>query len=402
MAGRTAFGIVGTIGGVYVAQSVLSGLTWSGLPGVLRAQDLPLDRIGLVSLVVLPWALKFLWSPALERLRLPARGRDRSAAIVLAGAAVIAAALCVAGAIGPVPVLPVLAVLMLAAVAAATVDIACDGYAVAALSRAGQGWGNAAQVGGAYLGAAIGGGLFLVLAGRLGWAPAVWTMAALILGLCLPFWAFARGAVPATRSHVPSLRAAWARPEIRRGLGVAALFVLAQKTAMGLFGPFFIDAGYSLEQLGVVSGAGSLTLGLCGALCGGAVVRRFGSRPVLCVSVLVQAGLLALVAAAALLPAVPAAIVAPPALVASAAFMAFGFVALYAQFMRWSDPRQAGVDFTLFQCMDATVSMIGGVAAGIIAERFGYGVFFAGSAALSLAVLPLLLRATGRAAAPVP
>ncbi|SDY47019.1 MFS transporter, putative signal transducer [Citreimonas salinaria] len=80
-------------------------------------------------------------------------------------------------------------------------------------------------------------------------------------------------------------------------------------------------------------------------------------------------------------------------MVASAAVMAFGFVALYGQFMNWSDPRQGGVDFTLFQCMDAVVSMVAGLAAGFVAERLGYGVFFGIAFALSLAVLPAIWRA---------
>ena len=155
--------VVGAIGGVYVAQSVIGGLTWSGLPGVLRQQGLPLDQIGFLSLLVLPWALKFLWAPAVERFRLPARGRHRSAQIVLAGGAVSVIGLCLAGLIGPAPVLPVMAVLLAVAFATATVDISCDGYAVAALRGGQYGWGNAAQVGGAYVGSAIGGGLFLVL-----------------------------------------------------------------------------------------------------------------------------------------------------------------------------------------------------------------------------------------------
>ncbi|MFU1479213.1 hypothetical protein ACM25N_16440 [Roseovarius sp. C7] len=174
--------------------------------------------------------------------------------------------------------------------------------------------------------------------------------------------------------------------------------MLAQKSAMGLFGPFFIDAGYSLTQLGLLSGAGSLTLGLIGALSGGALVRAFGSQPILLGAVLVQSLLLALVALAAfgigphwLAPAT----IAPIALVISSAVMALGFVALYAQFMAWSDPRQGGVDFTLFQCADAGVSMIAGLTAGLVAERFGYGPFFAASALVALIALPLLLQATG-------
>lgn len=390
-AGRgNLWGVVGAIGGVYVAQSVIGGVTWTGLPGVLRARQLPLDQIGLVSAIVLPWALKFLWAPWIERYRLPAQGRDRSATIVLAGAAVVVAVLLVMGLMEPVPLLPMLAVLMIAAFATATVDIACDGFAVDALKATPYGWGNAAQVGGAYIGSAIGGGLFLVLVDRVGWMAGTWAMAAVIAVLCLPFARVARRGEPRARSHLPSLRAALARSEVRRGMLVAALYVVAQKTAMGMFGPFFIDAGYDLAQLGILAGLGSVSLGFAGALIGGGTVRRFGTRRVLVAAVLLQTAILAAVGLSAAGLWLPARQVAPAAMVASAAVMAFGFVALYGQFMRWSDPRQGGVDFTLFQCMDAAVSMVAGMLAGVIAEHLGYAVFFGISCALSLAVLPAI------------
>lgn len=393
MAGvRASWNVIGAIGGVYMAQSVIGGVTWTGLPGVLRAQELPLDRIGLVSLLVLPWALKFLWAPRVEQFRLPDGGRDRSVRIVLLGVAVVVAALVSVGLIGPFPVLPVLCVLMIASFATATVDIACDGYAVAALEGTHYGLGNAAQVGGAYLGAAIGGGVFLVIVDRAGWSIGVWSMALAIAVLCIPFaWvARARQAVP--RPHHPSLKAAFKRPEVRKGLLIAALYVVAQKTAMGMFGPYFLDAGYDLAQLGILGGAGGLTLGFLGAVSGGFAVRRFGTRAVLIGAVILQSGLLALVALSAGDAVLPAAAVAPLAMVASAAVMAFGFVALYGQFMRWSDPRQGGVDFTLFQCADAAVSMVSGVAAGFIAEHFGYGIFFALACTVSLAAVPFIAR----------
>jgi MFS transporter (putative signal transducer) len=72
--------------------------------------------------------------------------------------------------------------------------------------------------------------------------------------------------------------------------------------------------------------------------------------------------------------------------------MALGFVALYAQFMALSDPRQAGIDFTLLQCMDALVSMIGGIGAGWIAQHFGYSACFGLAAFLVvLAVAPVAM-----------
>src|SRR5262245_57077938 len=70
------------IGGIYVAQSLVSGLTFQALPALLRAQGASLDRIGLVSLALLPWALKFLWAPWIERYRHGAAGRSRRIIVI--------------------------------------------------------------------------------------------------------------------------------------------------------------------------------------------------------------------------------------------------------------------------------------------------------------------------------
>ena len=77
--------VVLAVGGLYVSQSVIGGVTWTGLPAVLRDQGLALDNVGLLSLIALPWALKFLWAPMVERFRLPPVGRNRSGVIVAVG-----------------------------------------------------------------------------------------------------------------------------------------------------------------------------------------------------------------------------------------------------------------------------------------------------------------------------
>ena len=158
----------------YVAQSVIGGLTWGGLPAVLRDQGLPLDRIGLLSLLIAPWALKVLWSPVIERWRLPWGRPPRTAMLVLLFGLIAVLGLLATGAVGLVPLLPALACLMVVAFATATADIVVDGHAVGALARSEHGWGNAAQVGGAYVGSAIGAGLLLVMVARIGWTGAVW------------------------------------------------------------------------------------------------------------------------------------------------------------------------------------------------------------------------------------
>lgn len=378
----------------YVAQSVIGGLTWGGLPAVLRAQGLPLDQIGLLSLLVAPWALKVLWSPWIEGWRLPGGRAPRSGALALAFGAVAVAGLAAAGALGLQPLLPVLACLMVVAFATATVDIAVDGHAVGALSRAQHGWGNAAQVGGAYVGAAIGGGAFLVAVDRWGWSAGTWLMAALVAALLAGFAVSARGAeaAPSAGAGAPSLKRALRRPEIRRGLVLTALFVLAQKAAMGMLGPFLIDLGLPLGTVGLLNGIASLGLGLLGALAGGAAVRRWGVRAVLSGALLAQALMVGLLALGALGLPLPPVLLVAAALLSGSALMALGFTALYAQFMRWSDSAQGGVDFTLFQCLDGALSMAIGLVAGLIAEHAGYGAFFAICALLPLIVAARLSR----------
>ncbi|TWG95401.1 MFS transporter (putative signal transducer) [Mesorhizobium sp. J18] len=385
------------ISGLYVAQSVIGGITWNGLPAVMRAEGLPLDRIGLLSLIILPWALKFLWSPAVERFRLPPQGRNRTGTIILVGGLISVAGLFLVGMIGPASLLPVLACLTIVAFAASTVDIACDGFAVQNLAEEHHGWGNAAQVGGAYLGSAIGAGLFLVLVDASGWRFAVWSMALLLLLLGLPFFLGpANRAKDAVREHTPSLLAAWRRPEIRRGLLAAAIYVVAQKASLAMVGPFLIDAGLDLATVGLLNGVGSMFVGVAAALAGGALVRVFGVRKVLVLALVLQATALFFFSVYDFQNIQSKMILMIVAIASSSGFMALGFVALYAQFMRWSDPRQAGVDFTLFQCMDALVSMAGGVVAGFVAEYLGYGIFFVGAGLVAVAAIPAIAAVSDR------
>ncbi|NTF34507.1 MFS transporter [Rhizobium skierniewicense] len=394
------FAVFAAVGGLYVGQSVIGGLTFLGLPAVLRTAGLPLDQIGLLYLIVLPWALKFLWAPLIERYRLPRVGKNRSRLIVGAGVAICACGLVVLAFTGPSPVSTAIAILFVIAVVTATVDIACDGYAVETLAVKHHGWANAAQVGGSYLGSAIGAGLFLVLVDWYGWKSATLVMAGLVLVLAVPFvFGPAAKAKVETRDQRPSILRALKRPHIQIGLIIAAIYVAAQKWGLAMLGPFLIDYGFDLATLGLFNGVGSMVVGFGGALLGGFLVRLYGSSRVLVLSIVVQAILLCAFAAFSLHRDIADWVVMTIAITSSSGVMSIGFVALYASFMGWCDPKQAGVDFTLFQCMDGIVSMAGGVGAGAIAERFGYHTSFLVAAGISALAAPAILLLSRRSAA---
>lgn len=390
--------VLTAIGGLYIAQTVVMGVTLTSLPAIMRLSGLPLDRIGLVYLALLPWVLKCLWSGAVERYRLPPNGRPRTPRIVAVGILLSAAALAASAAIGPTSFVPLLGCLLIAAFATATVDIACDGFAVETLSERHRGWGNSAQVGGAYIGMSIGGALFLYLTAEAGWGTAALAISGLILALGLPFLLIApRFGTPSQREHRPRLAAAFRNPRIRTGLLLVLVFGLGQRLGQGMLSPFLIDAGLSLKQVGAITGLGVAGIGFLGTIVGGAAVRRFGSTTSTRIAIAAQAVCLATLALAAASGLRAPELLAAMVFIASAS-AAFGFVSLYAELMGYASPSQAGIDFTLFQCADATIALIGGTASGMLAGHLGYPACFALACCASLIANVVVTRLVRRAA----
>lgn len=58
------------IGGVYITQTLISMIIMQSVPTLLRSEGF-LSLIGLDFTFYASWTLKFLWSPFIERLRLP-------------------------------------------------------------------------------------------------------------------------------------------------------------------------------------------------------------------------------------------------------------------------------------------------------------------------------------------
>lgn len=393
------------MGGVYTIQSTVGAVMFQGIPATLRDSGVPLDMIGLVSLFMLPWTVKFLWAPYVERWRLAPGGRRRSRAVIVSGQFAIAAVLAMLAWVSREQGLFWLfAGLALIALIASTVDIAADGYMIEQLDRAQRGWGNVAQVGGAYGGIMIGAGLFLVLVGWQGWQAGMLAMAALALLLTLPCFATREPPRDLQRQagHRPSLRYALGRPAMRWGLLAVVLCQTGLRLIQGMTGPFMIDNGIAPAQLGLLTGTLGTALCLCCVVLAGLPIRRWGAHRVL---FFLLAGQLVVFGAFWLASVLPySETLLSAVFLVKAATIAASFVALYTVAMDWTTPQQAGVDFTLLQCADALVAALAGLGGGVIAQHLGYPVCFAlawGAVAICIAVLPLVLRRAGRETANV-
>ncbi len=62
----------------YICQAMPIGFCWVGLPVILRKAGAGLQCIGWLTMLYIPWALKFLWAPFVDRYYLPRVGRRRT------------------------------------------------------------------------------------------------------------------------------------------------------------------------------------------------------------------------------------------------------------------------------------------------------------------------------------
>jgi len=387
--GRTSplANLILAIGGVYISQSMVSMIAMQSLPALLREAGVPLEMIGMSALFMAPWVLKFLWAPYVERVRLPTGKPERRSRWIIVGGQMMIAAVCVAVALfhwntplSDIDPLGLFLAFIVAAVFASTVDIACEGMVVDHLNASERHLGNSAHVGGGYIGFLLGANVFLILCSRFGVSVALLCVGLILVVLSSPIVRFReRTRDIAQQAHRPSLSYAFHRKEVRFGLVVIFTLEAGLRTVTELVGPMLIDRGASLEHVGWMFGGFTIGAGLLGTFVGAILVKRLGAWK----AVFTAYGCQALVFALLALAAHSDFRILTVLIGTKYALMACGLVAAYSALLGLSSPKQSGVDFTLFQCANALIAMIGGLLGGWLAGQWGYSFCFAIAAAFA-------------------
>lgn len=376
---------------LYISQAVPLGFFVVALPAILRREGLGLELVGVLSALALPWLIKFLWAPLVDRFSLTrsrsSRGRSRGhfkswilpLQILCIAAAVAIAQLDVRDITSTS--LPWLvaagAVFMFAS---ATQDIATDGLAVGIVEERDRGRANGVQVGGYYLGQIAGGGLLLVIYASYGWTAAVLSMAGLLSLALLPVWSFreAPREVDAERSANAKIDYGAIRRFVRRPGGRAWAVILitfraGEGASLAMLSPMLVDSGLDLDFIGVTVGVAASIASLAGAAVAGFTVARLGRKRALLLFAAVQA--IALLGY--LLPAYGVTETMPILTIVATAAFASGLAttALYTNMMDRCDPGTPATDFTLQQSLAAFGPMIGAIGSGFLAKALGYPSF---------------------------
>jgi MFS family permease len=231
--------------------------------------------------LALPWMLKALWAPLVDRYGSERFGRRKTWIVPML---VLLALCCVVTAFFPPAreISVLLGLVLFMNLFAATQDIAVDGLAVDLLKGQELGLANVAQVVGYKAGMLLASALLVPLSPRIGWHGILWSIAGILL-----FWAVALcffrepQAPPQVLEKRSALRAVLGElSQSLREKGAAWLLVFIATYKIGeelvdpMLRPFLIDAGYTKERLSLWVGSYGMAASLFGSMFGGFLASR--------------------------------------------------------------------------------------------------------------------------------
>ncbi len=409
----------------------------AGLPLLLvlgtlsfRLREAGLDRatIGYLSWVGLAYGFKWCWAPLVDRLPIPlitrAMGRRRSW-LLLSQFAIMAALVGMALADPRSQLTLVVWCALAVAFASATQDIALDAFRIESADANHQGALAATYQTGYRVAMIWAGAGVLWLAARAEVAPSVgavgaapgvlyqqaaWTTAYLVMSASMLVGVLTvlftrepmRIELPPARNAAEWLKSALVEPfvDFLKRYGKQALLILAligtyriSDIVMGIMAnPFYVDMGYTKDEVAAVTKVYGIIMTLVGAFIGGALSMRLGVMRVLMLGALLSAASNLLFAwlaghghdVTALIAVISADNLS--AGVASAAFIAY--------LSSLTNVQYSATQYALFSSMMLLAPKWLAGFSGVFVDAYDYATFFTATAFLGLPVLLLVWLAT--------
>jgi PAT family beta-lactamase induction signal transducer AmpG len=352
------------------------------VPAWLRDNGVDLATIGLFALVGLPYTWKFLWSPVMDRFKLPFLGRRRGWALLTQVMLLLSIGLL--GHFNPATSIESIVWIVFAvALFSASQDIVIDAYRRELLADDELGTGTSFWINAYRLSGLVPGSLALILADHLPWSTVFWITALFMLIGIITTLLVKEVSDDDLAPH--TLREAvidpfvefFSRDGIATGLAILAflfLYKLGDNMATALATPFYLDMGYSKTEIGSVAKFAGLWAVLAGATIGGVVMLKLSINKALWLFGLVQ-----------LLTIIPFIWLSQAGhtltglfVVVSGEYLAVGLgtVALTAFMARETSKAFTATQFALFSSLIAVPRTFANATTGFIVENVGWTQFF--------------------------
>ena len=265
---------------LYIAQTIPMTFFSTALQVMMRQNDFSLSTIALLQIVKIPWVLKFLWSPIVDRHCVTIKDYKR----VIIGSELVYALF-----IGLLSFLEIqtditliIALIFLSLVASATQDIATDALAVLSFNQKDKSLVNSMQSMGSFGGTLIGGGVLLLVLQHYGWFRVIPCLCLFVLIALLPLLKNKKLRIEPKetkeRARLTDFFWFFARKSIWRQIGFLFLYYASIIGLLSVLRPYLVDHGYSMHEIGVMSGMLGTGCAFFVALGAGFVVRRIGSH----------------------------------------------------------------------------------------------------------------------------
>lgn len=375
---------------LYIAQAIPMSFFSTILPVIMRQQDFSLELIGALQFLKLPWILKFLWSPAIDRSCYSLGAYKRW----IFSSEIIYAVIIFSVSFLDFELTPVLIIglILLSFIASATQDIATDALAVISFKRKDKSMVNSMQSMGSFAGAMIGGGVLLLLYDRMGWGKILPFMALFVLIAVLPLFFFKKTDIEGNikkempKAHPNDLFGFFKQKGISKQVVFLLLYYSGLMGIMAMLKPMLVDFGYSMFKIGVMSGIVGTSVACITSLLGGLVVRRLG-RTLSCILFSVAAVLTAVYFV--LLYYVFPVNTATLHLGISLLWGSYGMATVVVYTIAMDHVRKGyeGTDFTIQIVIAQLSGMILAVAAGKLAGMYNYGILFSAEVVLAFVAL---------------
>jgi PAT family beta-lactamase induction signal transducer AmpG len=264
------------------ASGLPFNLTGATLQAWLADAKLDIRTIGLFSLVGLPYVLKFLWAPTLDRYLPPLLGRRRG--WILIYQLCLAAAIGVMGLCSPqrAPLLLALLALLVATLSASQ-DIVIDAYRVDLIPGEQRALAAAASAFGYRTAAMFAGAVIVLIAAQTGWRVA-YGLVALLMGATalVTLWSpepERPGRPPPTlvEAVVEPARDLLGQPGAWGFLLLVLLYKFGDAFALSLYSAFMLKGvGFSLAELSIAGKVNMTVSTMVGTAVGGWLFMRWG------------------------------------------------------------------------------------------------------------------------------
>jgi putative transport protein len=376
---------------LYIAQAVPSSFLSTALQVLMRENNFSLTTIGLLQLVKLPWIIKFLWAPMVDRRCVTVNDYKRT---IIVSELVYAALLLTIGFLHvSTDIYFIIFLVVLSLVTSGTQDVATDALAVLTFKKSDKSMVNSMQSMGSFGGALLGGGVLLMALHRYGWQTVLPFLAIFVLIALLPLLFNKHLTINEKPKETKAKKADFIWFFTQKGIWKQIVFLVIYYA--GIFGTlsllrsFLVDHGYNMKEIGLISGVLGTGVAFFASWGAGFFVRKYGvfkARIAFACIILITTLYFFLMLSDTITTL-------RVCIGVTLLWATYGMctIVVYVSSMERVRPGREGTDFTIQTVITHLSGMMMAVVSGAIAQHYGYRLFFAIEIAIALASLVYIL-----------